>query len=96
VTDAHARSPDLSLPETTFLPLEDPGPGTGTTPALRVTPPEHPSPILQTENRTVTFAAQKDGSLRVTDGSWLGAAPAQPSPRLYGLRSGGVGCTKIW
>jgi hypothetical protein len=28
------------------------------------------SPILQTENRIVTFAAQKDGSLRVTCLSW--------------------------
>jgi hypothetical protein len=52
----------------------------GAPPALRVTPPEEggdplvapppPSPILQAESRTVTFAAQQDGSLRVTCSSW--------------------------
>jgi hypothetical protein len=47
MTDALARCPDLSLPETPFVPLEDPGPGTGTTPALRVTPPQDP-PVAAT------------------------------------------------
>jgi hypothetical protein len=49
--------------------------------ALRVTPPEGgrsigvpTSPILQAESRTVTFAKQSDGSLRVTCLSWPDAA----------------------
>jgi hypothetical protein len=40
------------------------------TPPVRCNAPEDPSAILQTENRTVTFAGQKDGPLRVTCSSW--------------------------